>query len=92
MFVRIRRLMDCHPLVTFLSMALSFAGFSLITLEIFHMLSANLAYLGRDGVMALLDDGALQLAGLVGSVFVALACYLVFKLCERLLVDRFMAR
>ena len=92
MFRRISRLLTWNPLATFVIMAGAFALFSLITLEMFQMLSANLALVSREGWMALMHGGARQLAELALSLMVALASYLVFKACERVLVERMTAR
>jgi hypothetical protein len=84
----LRRLLLSHPVVTFGVMGVSFAGFSLLTLNVFHLLSANLDYIARDSLMALMEGAGLQLAELIASLAVALAFYLLFKACERILVDR----
>jgi hypothetical protein len=92
MFTVVRCLITFHPAVTFLVMGAAFAGFSLTTLEVFHMLSANLDFIARFGAVALMEGAGHQLAGLALTLFVALACYLVFKGCERILVDRLCGR
>jgi hypothetical protein len=86
------RLLDLHPALTFVIMAVAFAGFSLLTYNVFALLSANLDYVGRGGLMALMDGAARQLVEIVASIVGGLAFYIVFKACERLLVERLTRR
>lgn len=88
MFEVVGRILHLHPALTFLVMAATFAGFSLETIEVFRLLSANLDFIARHGTVALTEGAARQLGGLVVTLFTALACYLLFKACERILVDR----
>ena len=92
MFDVVSRLLHFHPALTFAIMAAAFAAFSLGTVEIFHMLSANLDFIARFGAVALMEGAAHQLAGLLLTLAAALACYLLFKACERVLVDRLTRR
>lgn len=87
MFAFIHRLLGVHPALTFVIMAAAFAGFSLLTLNVFQLLAANLDYIGRDGLMALMEGAARQLGEITLSLIASLACYLLFKACERVLVD-----
>lgn len=92
MFEVVARLLHFHPVLTFLVMAAAFAGFSLETIEIFHLLSANLEFIARHGALALMEGAGRQFVGLLASLAVGLVCYLVFKACERILVDRMTRR
>jgi hypothetical protein len=71
----------------FIVAGLAFLGFGLLSLNIVVLLSANLSLLAEHGWMALGDGAAQQLMELLLSGYAALACYLVFKLCERVIVD-----
>lgn len=84
----LRRLLTAHPLLTFVLMGLFAVAFGLISLNIFNVLRANLALIAEHGTMALLDGAAWQLAELVVSGYLSLGCYVLFKVCERVLVER----
>ncbi len=71
----------------FIVAGIAFLGFGLLSLNIVVLLSANLSLLAEHGSMALGDGAAQQLVELLLSGYAALACYLVFKLCERVIVD-----
>ena len=92
MFDIVGRLLHIHPALTFVIMGAAFAAFSLGTVEIFHMLSANLDFIARHGAAALMEGAARQLVELLATLAGALAAYLVFKACERVLVDRMTRR
>ncbi|MEO8059277.1 MAG: hypothetical protein ABI671_13220 [Burkholderiales bacterium] len=72
----------------FVLLGVSFVIGGLITLNLLHMLSANLEFLTSYGIEALLDGGFRQLIEIVVSGYFAAACYVVFKLCEKVLVER----
>ena len=84
----VRRLITLHPALTFAVMATSFAAFSLLTANVFHLLAANLEFIARDGVMALMEGAAAQLGEILASILTALLFYVLFKACERILVER----
>lgn len=92
MFDLVHRLLRFHPALTFAIMAVTFAAFSLLTANVFHLLSANLDYIGRDGLMALMEGAARQLGEIILSLIAGLACYVLFKAGERVLVDRLTGR
>ena len=74
--------------VAFILLGLSFVLGGLITLNLLHMLSANLEFLSSYGFEALREGGFRQLIEIVVSGYFAAACYVVFKLCEKVLVER----
>ncbi|AXK39846.1 hypothetical protein [Crenobacter cavernae] len=80
-----------HPLLTFGLMGAGFLGFGLATLNVIALLLANLQLVAEHGVMALKDGALRQFLELTGSGYFGLACYLGFKTCEKLLVDRLTA-
>ncbi|WP_333825949.1 hypothetical protein [Pinisolibacter sp.] len=88
MFEAIARLLHFHPALTFVIMGAAFAAFSLQTVEVFRLLSANLDFIAAHGTVALMEGAARQLLGLLATLIGALAAYLLFKACERILVDR----
>jgi len=74
--------------LTFVLLGVSFVLFGFVTLNLLQMLGANLEYLGMYGLMAAREGGIEQLLGILGSGYFAAACYVVFKLCEKVLVER----
>ncbi len=71
-----------------LLMGASFVLFGLSTLNLLHLLSANVNFLVMNGIDAVRDGGLWQLISLIGLGYFAAVCYVVFKLCERVLVDK----
>ena len=72
----------------FILLGVSFVLGGLVTLNLLHMLSANLEFLSSYGFDALREGGFRQLVEIVVSGYFAAACYVVFKLCEKVLVER----
>ena len=84
----LKRVLNLHWLATFLLMCASAMIVGLISLNIFMLLSANIALIAAHGAMALIDGGLLQFAELTVYGLVGVACYLLFKACEHVLVGR----
>ena len=76
-----------HWWLTFVLLGISFVLGGLLTLNLLHTLSANFEFLSMYGVEAVRDGGLLQLVEIVASGYFAAACYVVFKLCEKVLVE-----
>ncbi|MBI3347485.1 MAG: hypothetical protein HY020_09790 [Burkholderiales bacterium] len=76
-----------HRVACFGLMVLSFIGFGLLTLDLVRVVSANAALLSTYGWQALEDGGLRQLLELVGSAIAAMAAWLLFKVCETVLVQ-----
>jgi hypothetical protein len=74
--------------LTFLLMGVSFVLFGLVSLNLLHVLSANVEFLGAHGLDAVKEGGLTQLLGLVVSGYAAAMFYVFFKLCEKVLVER----
>jgi hypothetical protein len=74
--------------LAFILMGVSFVLFGLVTLNLLHTLSANFEFLSMYGFDAVREGGLLQLLEMVASGYFAAACYVVFKLCEKILVER----
>ena len=77
-----------HWWLAFLLMGLSFVAFGLVTLNLLHTLGANFEFLASYGIDAVREGGLLQLLQMVVSGYFAAASYVVFKLCEKVLVER----
>ena len=74
--------------VTFVLLGASFVLFGFITLNLLHTLMANFEFLSMYGVEAVREGGLLQLFEIVGSGFIAALSYVIFKVCEKVLVER----
>jgi hypothetical protein len=77
-----------HWWLAFLLMGLSFVLFGLVTLDLLHTLGANFTFLSTYGADAVREGGLVQLAQMIASGYFAAASYVVFKLCEKVLVER----
>ena len=74
--------------VAFILLGLSFVVGGLLTLNLLHTLGANFDFLWMYGTDAVREGGLRQLVETALSGYLAAACYLVFKLCEKVLVER----
>ena len=74
--------------VAFILLGLSFALGGLLTLNLLYTLSANFEFLSAYGFDAVREGGLRQLVEALASGYVAAACYVVFKVCEKVLVER----
>jgi hypothetical protein len=80
-----QRVVLTRPWLTFVVMGLAFFCFGMVTLNLLHLLRANAELIIDNGVMALADGGARQLAELVANGYVAMLAYVVMKTCEHTL-------
>jgi hypothetical protein len=80
-----------HPRLTFVLMGAFFLAFGVTTVNLFVQLKANIDLFLEYGLMVI-EDGALQqLTELLGLTYFSMIFYLLFKLCERILVERLTA-
>jgi len=75
-----QRVVLTRPWLTFIVMGLAFFCFGML-----HLLRANAELILDNGVMALVDGGALQLLQLVADGYLAMLAYVVLKTCEHTL-------
>lgn len=68
--------------LTYLVFGCSFFAFGAGSLNLFHLLQANLQLLSAYGIMVLLDGGAQQLIEIFVTGYVSLSAYIIFKACE----------
>lgn len=68
---------------------LSAVVFAFVTVNLFALAMANLSFIERHGLAAIREGALIQLAGLVAWGVLALAAYLVFKICEVELTFRY---
>jgi hypothetical protein len=77
-----------HPLLNFLLMGACFLLFGFTSVNLFVLLKANIDLFLQYGLMVI-EDGALeQLVDLVGSAYLSVLFLLLFKIGERVLVER----
>jgi hypothetical protein len=80
-----------HPRLTFVLMGAWFLMFGVTSVNLFVQLKANIDLFLEYGLMVI-EDGALQqLAELFGWTYCSMIFYLLFKLFERILVERLTA-
>lgn len=84
--------LDRHPRLTFLLMGIFFLLFGLTSVNLFVLLKANIDLFIEYGAMVIADGALEQLIDLLGSVYLSIVFYLLFKVCERVLVDRLTAK
>ena len=76
-----------RPLLTFLMLMGSGLAFGAMTLNIFRLVAANWKFITTYGLMAL-HEGALQQAlEIILTGILSMIVYLIFKFCERVLID-----
>ncbi|WP_077037997.1 hypothetical protein [Pelomonas sp. KK5] len=85
---RLYRWLLRHRAACYVLMTLAFLLFGLLSLDLVKVVSANAGYLWENGWMGLVDGGFRQLLELLVNALVAIAAYLLFKLCEHALVHR----
>lgn len=77
-----------HSKSSFVLMCISFMAFGVLSYNLVVYIAANANYLLTYRWDAIVDGGAQQLLEIWGTAFLALGCYLVFKLCEHALIER----
>jgi hypothetical protein len=80
-----------HPIFTFLLMGVFFLLFGCTSINLYVTLRANVDLFLQYGLMVI-DDGALtQLAQIIGSMCLSIFFFILFAICERILVGRLTA-
>lgn len=78
-----------HHAACFGLMVLSFIAFGLLTLDLVRLVGINAAFVSQNGWQGLQDGGLRQMLELLASSIAAMAAWLVFKVCETLLLQSF---
>ncbi len=81
-------LLYANAWLAFLLMGVSFVLFGLATLNLLHVFNAAWEFLLTHGWDAVREGVLMQMAELVVSGYGAAAFYVLFKLCEKALVER----
>lgn len=77
-----------HAWLAFLLMGLSFVLFGVATLNLLYIFRAAWEFLVMHGWDAVREGVLMQMAELVISGYAAAAFYVLFKVCEKALVER----
>jgi len=80
-----------HWVAAFVLMGAGFFAFGAVSLNLAHLFMANIGFLVEHGLDAVREGGLLQFAQLLASAYVAVAFFLLFKICEQALVVRLSA-
>lgn len=76
-----------HRVACFLVMTVSFLIFGWLSLDLIKIIGANLHFVSDNGVQGLREGGLAQMLELLLTSIGAMAAYLLFKLCETLLLQ-----
>lgn len=87
-FMWLKWLLTRYAPLTFLIMCVSVAVLGLSSLNLLSILSANLSFIAEHGIIALREGGLKQFLELCGYGIISMLAYIIFKACERELVDR----
>jgi len=81
-----------RPRLTFALMGAWFLLFGVTSVNLFVLLKANIDLFVEYGLMVIGDGALEQLVDLLGSAYLSMAFYTLFKVCERILVERLTAK
>jgi len=77
-----------HPKVTFVLMGGFFLLFGFTSVNLFVVLKANIELFLEYGAMVIADGALQQLCEVIGSSYLSIVFYVLFKVCERVLIER----
>jgi len=80
-----------RPRLTFVLMGALFLLFGITSVNLFVLLKMNIDLFLEYGLMVIADGALEQLVDLIGSAYLSMVFYILFKLCERVLVERLTA-
>ena len=81
-----------RPRLTFALMGAWFLLFGVTSVNLFVLLKANIDLFVEYGLMVIGDGALEQLVDLLGSAYLSMVFYTLFKVCERILVERLTAK
>jgi hypothetical protein len=81
-----------RPKVTFALMGVFFLLFGVSSVNLFVLLKLNIDLFVEYGLMVIADGALQQLVELVGSAYFSMLFYVLFRVCERILVERLTAK
>jgi hypothetical protein len=77
-----------RPWLTFMLMGACFLLFGFTSVNLYVLLAANVNLFLEYGTMVIADGALQQLAELLGLVVLSIVFYLLFAMCDRILVRR----
>jgi len=77
-----------HPKVTFLLMGAFFLMFGFTSVNLYVVLKANIELFLEYGAMVIEDVELQQLFEIIGACYLSIVFYVLFKTCERILIER----
>ena len=84
---RLIALLRRHPLLTFVLMGAFFLLSGVVSINLYVVLKANIDLFQKYGAQVI-EDGALrQLAEIVGTAVMSIVFFVIFVICERIVVD-----
>ena len=86
--MRVPEFLFRHPWLTFVLMGASFLLFGVTSVNLYVLLAANVRLFVDYGTVVIAEGALWQLAGLLGSLTLSIAFYVLFALCDRVLVRR----
>ncbi len=78
-----------HPLACFLVMTICFLAFGYLSVDLVRLIAVNTDFVIAYGWQAVQDGGLRQMLELCLGALVAMAFYLLFKVCEQILLQWF---
>ena len=81
-----------HPLFTFFWMGVFFLFFALSSFNLVMIFHANFELISEHGYIALRDGALQQFFELLVYGYLSLCFYVLFKICESILVSRFLKK
>ncbi len=80
-----------HPLLAFVLMGAFFLLSGITSINLYVVLKANIDLFQKYGAQVI-EDGALwQLAGILGTAVLSILFFVIFVICERIVVDHLTA-
>ncbi len=80
-----------HTLMTFVLMGAFFLLSGITSINLYVVLKANVDLFRKYGAQVIEDGALLQLAQILGTAFLSILFFVLFVVCERIVVDRFTA-
>jgi hypothetical protein len=78
--------------LTFALMGAFFLLFGVSSVNLFVLLKLNIDLFLEYGLMVIADGALQQLFELIGSAYLSMLFYVLFRVCERILVERLTAK
>jgi hypothetical protein len=77
-----------HAVLTFVLMGAFFLLSGITSINLYVVLKANIDLFRKYGAQVIEDGALLQLAQILGTVFLSIFFFVLFVVCERIVVDR----